>query len=98
MKLFMRGRGKLFYEPNASNDLGKVEIPFATTVNPATLEGTFDLSRFGDAEKYLSISIGYRKEKKAKNVNKSEIWIVPKFAVEREFGTTAKYFRDITVG
>ncbi|MBY0281486.1 MAG: hypothetical protein K2W94_04930 [Alphaproteobacteria bacterium] len=84
-------RGKLIYKPNPDNDVGRIEIPFSDLLNP--LEGTFDLSRYGDAGKYISIETGYRKEKKADNVTKMEIWIVPRFIVENSPETTAQYFK-----
>ncbi len=90
---FMSGR--LIYKPDPSSDVGKIEIPFASIVNPETLEGTFDLSRCGDAGKYLSISTGYRKGKKAENSSKVETWIVPKFIVERDIGTSARHMAPI---
>ena len=59
------------------------------------LEGTFDLSCCGDTGKYLSISTGYRKERKPENASKVEIWICPRFLIEKEFNTTASYFKQI---
>jgi hypothetical protein len=81
--------GKLIYKPNKDNDLGRVEFPFSSLSNP--LEGTFDLSGCGDTGNYLSISIGYRKNEKAENRNKLEIWIVPKFIVEKNLITSARH-------
>jgi len=80
--------GRLLYE-------GREVAQIATTFNPATLEGTFDLSRCGDAGRYLSIHTGYRKGKRAENKDKLEIWFVPKFLVERDLATTAAHFRPI---
>jgi hypothetical protein len=91
--LFRFLNGKLIYKPNKENDVGRIELPIASLLNP--LEGTFDLSRLGDAGQCLSISTGYRKEKIAANSNKSEVWIVPKFVVDREVGSTARHYRDI---
>lgn len=90
---FMSGR--LIYKPDPSSDVGKIEMPFASVVNPETLEGTFDLSRCGDAGKYLSISTGYQKERKPENSSKVETWIVPKFVVERDIDTTARHLARI---
>jgi|GEM_PF-5925720 len=89
----------LIYKPNEKSDEGIVEIPISSLSNP--LDETFDLSRCGDVEKYLSISTGYKKGKKLENSGKTEIWIVPKFIVEQKLKgwfswfTSAQYFQDI---
>jgi len=85
--------GKLVYKPDPNSDRGKIELPIAALTNP--LEGEFNLSGCGDAGQYLSINTGYRKGKKAENVNKVEIWFVPKFLVERDLATTASHFQPI---
>lgn len=86
-------KGKLIYKPNKDNDVGRIELPFSALSNP--LEGMFDLSRCGDVGKYLSIATGYRKGQKAENKDKTEVWIVPKFVVERNQATTAKHLAPI---
>src|SRR3990167_3382159 len=88
--------GKLIYKPDPNSDEGKVELRIADLADP--LEGTFDLSRCGDTSKYLSISTGYRKGKKPENAKKVEIWICPRFLIEKELNTTAKYFKVIYDG
>lgn len=85
--------GKLIYKPNQDNDDGRIEIPFSTLAKP--LKGTFDLSRFGDIGQYISISTGYRKEQKAENKDKTEVWIVPKFIVEKNLSSSAKHLAPI---
>jgi len=85
--------GKLIYRPNEGSDVGKIELPISALQNP--LEGKFDLSQCGDAGKYLSISTGYRKWKKVENANKAEIWIAPRFLIEKELNTTAAYLQKI---
>ena len=87
--------GKLIYRPTPGSDVGKREIRFVDVVNPATLEGTFDLSECDDAGTYLSINTGYRKGKIAANEGKVEVWIVPHFLVEKDIGTTAKHYATI---
>lgn len=59
------------------------------------LEGTFDLSLRGNAGQYLSISTGYKKEKKAENARKTQIWFVPRLLIEKELTTTAEHFKSI---
>ena len=86
-------RGSLIYRPTPGSDVGRIDLPFAALPNP--LEGTFDLSRCGDTGKSLSISTGYRRGKKAENASKVEVWIVPKFVVERDQATTAKHLAPI---
>lgn len=85
--------GSLIYRPTEGSDVGQIVMPFSDFVNPNTLEGTFDLSRCGDIEKYISIATGYRKKKTISSG--LQIWFVPKFLVEREITTTAGHFRDI---
>lgn len=72
---------------------GEVKLPIAALANP--LEGVFDLSRCGDSGQHLSISTGYRKGKKAENTNKVEIWLAPRFLIERNLATTAAHFQPI---
>lgn len=86
--------GKLIYKPNQDNDVGRIEIPFMS-LKPSPLEGTFDLSRCGDVGKYISIATGYRKGQKWANANTVEVWIVPKFVVERDLSTTARHLAPI---
>lgn len=83
--------GKLIYRPEGGQ---AVELPFSSFVNPNTLEGTFDLSRCGDAGQYLSISTGYKKGNIAANASKSEVWISPKFLVQRGIVTSPGIFRN----
>ncbi len=86
-------KGVLIYRPQEGSDVGMVKLPIVALGNP--LEGTFDLSQCGDAGKYLSISTGYRKEKKPENEDKVEIWFAPRFLIEKELKTTAKHFQEI---
>jgi len=83
--------GTLIYtDPQSGN---KITLPIRDLTNP--LEGTFDLSCCGDTGKYLSISTGYRKKKESENEDKVEIWITPRFLIEKELETTAKHFQEI---
>lgn len=84
----------MIYKPNKENDIGRIELPIASLLNP--LESTFDLSRCGDAGKYLSISIGYRREAtKSANPTKWEVFITPKFLIEGYKTTTAAHYAPI---
>lgn len=92
--------GRLEYRPTEGSDAGMVALSIgdllrsiAGSANP--LSAAFDLSRCGDAGKYLSINIGYKKAKVPANDDKTEIWICPKFLVERELATTASYLAPI---
>jgi hypothetical protein len=85
--------GRLIYKPDPKSDTGRIDLPIRDLVNP--LEGTFDLSRCGDSGKYLSISTGYWKCKKAENASKVEIWLTPRFLVERELSSTAQHISPI---
>jgi hypothetical protein len=73
--------GKLIYRPNLGSDKGKIEFRIGDLANP--LDGTFDLSQCGDTGQYLSISTGYRKGLNPRNENKAEIWLTPRFLVDR---------------
>ncbi len=85
--------GKLIYKPDQNSDQGKVELLIRNLKDP--LEGTFNLSRCGDSEKYLSIATGYRKEKKEENASKLEIWITPRFLIEKNLEGNAGHFKSI---
>ena len=82
-------KGALVYRPTPGSDAGKIELPIGA------LEGTFDLSRCGDTGNYLSIATGYRKGKNPQNKDKVEIWIAPRFMIEKELATSAGKFKDI---
>ena len=86
-------KGVLVYRPTEGSDVGKIELPIAALTNP--LESTFDLSQCGDSGKYLSISTGYRKGKKAENASKVEVWVAPRFLIEKELQGTASHFQPI---
>ena len=85
--------GKLIYRPNKESDEGMVVFNISDLWNP--LGGRFDLSKCGDTAQYLCISTGYRKEKKAENEKKVEIWFTPWFLVEKEPNSTASHLYGI---
>ena len=90
-------KGVLIYRPNGDgNDTGRINLPIAALGNP--LEGVFDLSGCGDAGQHLSIATGYRKGKKAENANKVEIWLAPRFLIERNLAATSGHFQEIMGG
>lgn len=86
-------KGILIYRPNEGSDEGMISLPIADLTNP--LDGKFDLSQCGDTAKYLTISTGYRKEKKKENASKIEIWIAPRFLIHKEINDSAKHFQAI---
>lgn len=87
--------GKLIYKPDPNSNNGKIKFSFRLLAN--SLEETFDLSQCGDSGQHLSISIGYRKCKNAENANKNkvEIWLAPRFLIEKNLGTTASHYQPI---
>jgi hypothetical protein len=86
--------GALIYRPNRDgNDDGRINLPIRALMNP--LDGTFDLSRCGNTGKYLSISTGYRKGMKSENYSKLEIWLTPRFLVEKEINAAAVHLYSI---
>lgn len=78
--------GKLIYKPDPKSDNGRIDLLIRDLTNP--LNGRFDLSRCGNTRQYLSISTGYRKGLKAENLEKTEVWLVPHFFIERELKST----------
>ncbi len=86
-------RGVLVYQPTPGSDVGQVEIPISSLDDP--LQGTFDLSDFGDTGHYISIHTGYKKDIIPANTGKVEIWVCPRFLVERDLETTARRFAPI---
>jgi hypothetical protein len=85
--------GRLIYKPNKDNDVGKIELRIGDLANP--LEGTFNLSGCGEVGEHLSISTGYRKEKRTENAKKIEIWFTPRFLVEKEINGSVSHFKEI---
>jgi hypothetical protein len=93
-------KGVLLYRPIPDSDEGMIKInlselkdnsPEGTSYkllkkNP--LEGTFDLSTCGDTGKYLVISAGYRKRINPDNKGKTEVWIAPRFMIEKKIANT----------
>lgn len=59
------------------------------------LNGKFNLSKCGDKEKFVSFNMGHRKIKNPKNDSKIEIWIAPRFLIEKELNSTAVHFAPI---
>lgn len=86
-------KGVLVYKPKPGSDVGKIELPIAKLANP--LGGTFDLSQCGDSGQYLNIATGYRKQQLPANSNKLEVWLAPRFLIEKQLHTTAGHFKDI---
>ncbi len=87
-------KGELIYRPKGMDKTeGEIRLRIADLKNP--LEGRFDLSKCGDAGDYLSINTGYRKGKKEENANKVEIWLTPRFLVEKEQSGSAKHLQGI---
>lgn len=85
-------KGKLIYKPDPNSDVGRKEFPIAALANP--LEGTFDLSGCRDAAQHLSISTGFRRAVNRGNSNKLEVWIVPRFVIDKDPVAQA-YARDL---
>ena len=87
-------KGELIYRPQGIDKTeGEVRLRIADLKSP--LEGTFDLSKCGDAGNYLSINTGYRKGMKQENADKVEIWLTPRFLVEKEQSGSAKHLQPI---
>jgi hypothetical protein len=84
-------KGILIYNNNSG--ICRINLPISKMRNP--LDNTFDLSRCGEADRYLTVSTGYKKEFKEENENKIEVWIVPRFLIEKEINTTAKHYQTI---
>lgn len=68
-------------------------LPISALPNP--LEGEFDLSKCGDTGQYLSINMGYRNKMNSKNAKKVEIWVAPRFLIEKELNANASHFQPI---
>lgn len=83
----------LIYKPNPQSDEGMIQLKISDLLNP--LEGTFDLSKCGDTGKYLSILTGYRKGMKSENKDKLEIWLTPRFMVEKKLKSSARHLQPI---
>jgi hypothetical protein len=98
--------GKLIFRPKAGSDEGMMVFKISELWNPQG--GTFKISqckieirdknggiKLVNVSDFLSISTGYRKGKKAENINKLEIWFPLRFLVEKELGTTAGHLKVI---
>lgn len=85
--------GTLIYRPDPQSDAGMITLKISDLTNP--LEGTFDVLPCGDMGKYLSISTGYRKGMKSENKDKLEIWLTPRFMIEKKLKSSASHFKPI---
>lgn len=86
----------VIYRPNPNSDAGMIPLTIPSDVNPLDYE--FDLSDkdlFGNTGDYVSISIGYRKQKNTTNDNKVQIWITPRFLIKQHLSCSAKHFAPI---
>lgn len=84
--------GILIYRPDLKTDKEMITLKISDFKNP--LQGTFDLSMWKVGE-YVRISTGYPTKLKPENANKLEIWIAPRFLIEKDLNTTAKHFQKI---
>jgi hypothetical protein len=86
--------GRLIYKP--SGDSEAIEFSFRDyLLDDENFEGEFPLNQCEDAGNYLSISLGYKKEKIVSHENKMEIFIVPKYVVEADVSTTATQYQNL---
>jgi|GEM_PF-2620486 len=83
--------GELVYKLNPDSDDGMKRLKISDLPNP--FAGSFDLSGCGDADKYLSISMGLRKGKKDSSEDKSEIWLIPRFLAMQKLEGNASYLK-----
>lgn len=88
--------GVLTYKPDRYSDEGRVGLRIRDLANP--LDGTFDLSGFGDSSRWISIHTGYKKAKIPANIELLEIWLTPKFLVEANLGGDAAWMRGVMSG
>lgn len=85
--------GTLIYRPDPKSDAEKIELPIRDLANPI---GTpFDLQECGVSNQHLNIATGYRKGIISGNESKLEVWVAPRFLIERELATTAGHFKEI---
>lgn len=75
-------RGKLVYRPDPNSDVGLKEFKISDLANP--FSGTFDISGCGDTAQYLSISTGFRRAINPANRDKIEVWITPRFVIDKD--------------
>lgn len=85
--------GKLVYKPNKDNDQGMIELRISDLPNP--FAGRFGLSKCGATGKHLAIMTGFREKKLEENKDKVEIWISPRFLIEKFRESTANHFEPI---
>jgi hypothetical protein len=90
--------GVLLYKPNPGKDdyTNAISFPIRRLLIP--LDGIFDLSQCGDAGEFLSIATGYRKGRTDKNNDKVEIWLAPRFQIEKKLESSAAHFLPIMNG
>lgn len=85
--------GALVYKPNENNDSDMIRFPFSYWVNPETMRGECDLSRCGNIGQYLSINAGYRDTNR--NIRKVEVWITPRFVLQKGLGESFGHYNNI---
>jgi hypothetical protein len=85
--------GKLVYKPKKNSNDGMIEWKISDLRNP--FAGQFDLSKCGDAGKYIAIITGFRREKVKENKDRVEVWLAPRALIEKFRHSTAKHFEEI---
>ncbi len=94
-RLIYKPKGELLVEKersNVENNMTVSELPIAALRKP--LDDKFDLSQCGASSKHITISTGYRKEVTG-NKDMLEIWITPRYLVEKEVHGTARHLQGI---
>jgi hypothetical protein len=94
LKQFLNG--KLIYKLKSANEEGKIELKISNLKNP--FAGTFELSMCENVGTYIAVMTGIRKGKVQENADKVEIWITPRFLIEKFLESSAKHFEPLMNG
>lgn len=81
------------YKPDPESDKGIKISKIPAFVSPFGYD--FNLSKCGEAGKHVRIQIDYRREKDPQSKDKMEVWIAPKFIVQKDLSTTAAHYEPI---
>lgn len=84
---------KFLYKPNMPRDEGIIEWKISDLRNP--FADRFDLSVCGDAGKELAIMTGFRKKERWGHEGKIQLWVTPRFVMEKFKESSAKHFKPI---
>lgn len=84
---------KLQYRPTPNSNEGMITLKIPAFANP--FRYNFNLSKCGNADEKIYISMGYRTGMKSKNKNKIEMFLAPRKMIKKDLSSSSAHYADI---